>query len=153
MKGKKLETQRPSIIVDLGGYEVTIHKMGIGQLAELLSAIEPYLAKFFGSVSVMAEPGSTLQRFTDSFINGLGDMLSKAPGDAVKLFEVIVGVPKNEQGWFETEVDPQELFALLPRLDELNHFGAIWSEVSKSYGEILGRYRKPQMQPQEITKQ
>lgn len=147
-----MSVERPCIVAELGGYEVTIHKMGIGQLVELLSAVEPYLVKFFGSVSVMAEAGSTLQGFVDDFMGGLGELLSKAPADAVRLFEVIIGVPEGEREWFESEVGPQELFALLPKLDELNHFGAIWAEVSKCYAEIQSRYRKQDTTKVDVAK-
>lgn len=137
---KESGAQAKSVDIELGGYVVTVGKMTVGQVCQLLEVMEKYIGGIASGLSAFSSTGDAMDKFTGLLSKGLAALVPSVPEDALSILEIVFGVSEEDQDWFEG-VEFEQLIDALPELDKLNDFGNLWEKVVGTFRAMAERYK------------
>lgn len=135
--------------ITIGGQNVKVYKMNVGSLQALVKLTEPYIKR--AVTALISQVG--LERIGDKDAMSkalrtvvgeqLSEMVVTVPETLVKACACIMNIrPSDEETleWFVSSVLPGEVLDVLPQLDELNDFGALWEQAFALWGHFDKKY-------------
>lgn len=153
----------PFVELSLGGRRLIVHQMSVGSFERIVTVAEPYFRKVILSLATNPQVQQEVQQgninaeVLGSLLGGqLMSMLSTAPRDLRKIVALIMNIwPDRDEAidqWFMSSVPLSDILRIVPKLDELNDFGNIVSELLKTWKYLSEKYNI-QLPGVEVTKE
>ncbi len=145
-----------SVKLEIGGRELTVYKMSVGSFERIVAVAEPYFRRVMLSLATNPQVQQGDTEAIGSLLSGqLMSMLSTAPRDLRKVVALIMNIwPDRDEvidQWFMSSVPLTDVLRIVPKLDELNDFGNIVSELLKTWKYLSEKYNI-QLPGVEVTK-
>lgn len=141
----------PSVEIVLGTRKVQVYPMTVGSFQRAVHLFEPYLQDIartvIGTVGVdrLRDSNSLRQGLAEAIGEKLSAMAVQVPETVVQLFACIMNVDperdKDVMGWLLETVTPSELVGMFPKLDELNDFEKMLSDVMGLFDYLDDKYK------------
>ncbi len=138
-----------SIELELGGKNVKIYKMTVGSTRALIKLVEPYIKRIATALftQVGLEGLQDEERVKTALRALIGEQVSEilvtVPETLVTAFARLINIPENDKRkneWLLNTVAPGELLGVLPALDELNDFGALYQQALGVFTHFNHKY-------------
>lgn len=142
-----------SVVLTLGGQEVTVYKMSLGSSVRAVRICEPYIKEFAGALFntpafQAAVRGEGVDKeimeaeIKSAVIGKLTEMTTTVPETVIGLLACLMNFPEEGEtaDFFWNVVDPGDLLVTIEKLDELNNFAEVVSRLLEAISYLGKRY-------------
>lgn len=142
-----------SVVLTLGGQEVTVYKMSLGSSIRAVRICEPYIKEFAGALfntpafqaaarGEGVDKGIMEAEIKSAVIGKLIEMITTVPETVVGLLACLMNFPEEGEAadFFWNVVDPGDLLGAIEKLDKLNNFAGVVSRLLKAISYLGKRY-------------
>jgi len=142
-----------SVILTLGGQEVTVYKMSLGSSIRAVKICEPYIkelasALFNTPAFQSAASGKGVDKeimeaeIKSAVIGKLTEMITTVPETVIGLLACLMNFPEEGEAadFFWNVVDPGDLLGTIEELDGLNNFAEVVSRLLEAVSYLGKRY-------------
>ena len=142
-----------SVVLALGGQEVTVYKMSLSSSIRAVQICEPYIKElasalfntpaFQAAARGEAVDKEIIETGIKSAVTGkLTEMITTVPETVVGLLACLMNFPEEGEAadFFWNVVDPSDLLGAIEELDDLNNFAEVVSRLLEAISYLGKRY-------------
>lgn len=135
---RELDDEKAFVELEIGGQLVKVYKMNVGSFQALVKLTEPYIKRAVSALVTqtglerLGDQQTVREALRKIIADQLSEMVVTVPETVVAACACLMNIRPNDEElteWLLASVLPFELIEVLPRLDELNDFGALWEDL------------------------